>query len=93
MTTFARASYLATAAAGFVGCASTGGEKAPDSMSGAMGSGVMCAGINGCGGKGACGSAENSCKGQNSCKGKGWIHVDSAEACTGQGGKVVTQKM
>lgn len=92
MTIFARGAYLATAAAGFVGCASTG-EKAPDSMTGAMGSGVMCAGINGCGGKGSCASAENSCKGQNSCKGKGWIHTDSALACTGQGGNVVTPKM
>lgn len=93
MTIFARGAYLATAAAGFVGCASTGGEKAPDTMTGAMGSGVMCAGINGCGGKGSCASADNACKGQNTCKGKGWIHADSAKVCTDQGGMVVTQKM
>jgi hypothetical protein len=93
MTIFARGAYLASAAAGFVGCASTGGGTAPDSMTGAMGSGVMCAGINGCGGKGSCASADNSCKGHNSCKGKGWIHVDSATACADQGGKVLTPKM
>lgn len=53
---------------------------------------VKCAGINACSGKGSCHSANNSCKGSNSCKGKGWVVAVSAEACTSQGGTVVTVK-
>ncbi len=52
---------------------------------------VHCAGINSCSGKGECGAADgsHSCGGKNSCKGKGWMHTDSAEKCTGQGGTVL----
>ena len=51
---------------------------------------VKCEGINSCAGKGACGAADGShdCSGKNSCKGKGWVKVDSAKACTDQGGSV-----
>ena len=66
--------------AGGMGCApeAEGGE-------------VKCAGVNGCAGKGECGAADGShgCGGKNSCKGKGWVHTDSAEKCTGQGGTVL----
>ena len=52
---------------------------------------VKCAGINGCAGKSECAAADGShdCHGKNSCKGKGWVHVESAKACTDQGGTVV----
>lgn len=52
---------------------------------------VKCSGINSCAGKGQCGAADgsHSCAGKNSCKGKGWVHTDTAEACTEQGGTVV----
>ena len=51
---------------------------------------VKCAGINGCGGQGECAAADGSheCGGKNSCKGKGWVSVDTAEACTEKGGTV-----
>jgi len=51
---------------------------------------VKCAGINGCSGKGSCGAADGShgCAGKNACKGKGWIHTNSEEDCTEQGGTV-----
>ena len=57
----------------------------------AEGGEVKCAGINGCSGKGECGAADGShdCGGKNSCKGKGWVHTDSAEECTEQGGTVI----
>ena len=57
----------------------------------AHGGEVKCSGINSCAGKGACGAStgKHDCAGKNSCKGKGWIHVDSAQACTDQGGTVL----
>ena len=56
----------------------------------AAGGEVQCAGINACGGKGECAAADGShdCGGKNSCKGKGWVHTDSADECTKQGGTV-----
>ncbi len=50
--------------------------------------GVKCQGANSCKGQSKCGTATTSCAGQNACKGQGWIVVDSAEACTKQGGTV-----
>ncbi len=52
---------------------------------------MKCAGINSCGGKGECAAVDGSheCAGKNSCKGKGWLHSDSAEECTSQGGTVL----
>ncbi len=57
----------------------------------AEGGEVKCAGVNGCGGKGECAAADGShdCGGKNSCKGKGWVHTDSEEECTAQGGTVL----
>ncbi len=56
----------------------------------AEGGEVKCAGVNGCAGKGECAAVDGShdCGGKNSCKGKGWVHTDSAEECTAQGGTV-----
>ena len=57
----------------------------------AEGGEVKCAGINSCGGKGECAAADGShdCGGKNGCKGKGWVHADSKQVCTDQGGKVL----
>jgi len=91
MEIFAKGGFLATAAAGLVGCAST--QSADTGGHDGMMSGVMCSGVNGCGGQGSCATPDNGCKGQNSCKGKGWISVGSAEECVAQGGTVVQPKM
>ena len=50
---------------------------------------VMCANANSCKGHSECKTAKNDCKGQNSCKGQGWVHAQSAKACTDMGGKVL----
>lgn len=34
-------------------------------------------------------AGEIACSGINACKGAGWVHTDTAEACTSQGGTVV----
>lgn len=49
---------------------------------------TKCAGINACAGKGACASKDNACQGHNSCAGKGWVEVESDEACIAKGGSV-----
>lgn len=56
----------------------------------AAGSSVHCAGINSCKGTSQCKTATSACAGQNSCKGQGWIPAASSEACTSQGGHVVS---
>lgn len=50
---------------------------------------VKCSGINGCKGTSECKTATSGCKGHNACKGQGWVKKDTAEACTGAGGKVM----
>ena len=78
-----RGILIASAALGLMGAGvSCAGE--------AEGGEVKCAGINSCGGKGECAAADGShdCGGKNSCKGKGWVHVDSEQVCTDQGGVV-----
>ena len=71
------------------GCGSDGDvENANNSSSDP----VRCAGINECAGHGECANPGqgNSCEGQNSCAGEGWVTVDTEEACTSEGGTVVT---
>lgn len=51
---------------------------------------VKCGGVNSCKGKSDCKSKDNNCKGMNSCKGKGWMVMDSADACTKKGGTVMS---
>jgi hypothetical protein len=77
--------FIATAALGLLAAGPTV-AIAGDSEGGQ----VKCSGINGCGGKGECAAADGShaCSGKNSCSGKGWVHTDSAEACTEKGGTV-----
>ncbi len=57
-------------------------------------SAVKCEGINTCKGTSACAgkNADGSmhdCAGKNSCKGEGFIEVESEQACTSKGGKVI----
>ncbi len=80
-----RAILIASAALGLVAGSAT--TVAAESHEGGE---VKCQGINGCSGKGECEAADGShdCSGKNSCKGKGWVHTDSAEECTAQGGTV-----
>jgi hypothetical protein len=49
---------------------------------------VHCLGANSCKGKSECHTPKNACKGMNACKGKGWVYMDSAKACTDEGGTV-----
>lgn len=49
---------------------------------------TKCAGINACAGKGSCASKDNACQGHNSCAGKGWVEVESDDACVAKGGTV-----
>jgi uncharacterized membrane protein len=81
-----RGVLIASAALGFL--AGGAGLAAAEHHEGGE---VKCAGINSCAGKGECAAADGShdCGGKNSCKGKGWVHVESAKACTDQGGTVV----
>ncbi len=79
-----RGILIASAALGLMGAGvSCAGE--------AEGGEVKCEGINSCGGKGECAAADGShdCGGKNGCKGKGWVHADSKQVCTDQGGKVL----
>ena len=80
-----RGLLIASAALGLLAAGGTGCAEE------AQGGEVKCAGINSCGGKGECAAADGShdCGGKNSCEGKGWVHADTAGACTDQGGKVV----
>ncbi len=50
---------------------------------------VHCLGANSCKGKSDCHSPKNACKGMNACKGKGWLYMESAQACEAAGGKVL----
>ena len=78
-----RGVFVASAALGLL--AASPGTASADHHEG---DGVKCAGINSCGGKGECAAADGShdCGGKNSCKGKGWVKVESAEACADKGG-------
>lgn len=50
---------------------------------------VQCIGANACQGKSDCHSPKNACKGHNACKGKGWVFVETAEACQAAGGRTL----
>jgi hypothetical protein len=50
---------------------------------------VHCFGINSCKAKSDCHTPKNSCKGLNACKSQGWLKVESEQACTDAGGKVL----
>ena len=80
-----RGVFVASAALGLL--AASPGAASADHHEGGD---VKCANINGCAGKGECAAADGShdCGGKNSCKGKGWVKVDSAEACAEKGGTV-----
>lgn len=74
---------LAIAAAGLVGCASSGsGGSSPMASTTDL---VHCSGVNKCGGQNDCGTASNACAGQASCKGTGFVTMPS-KACDDIGG-------
>lgn len=75
---------LALAAAGLVGCMSTGGG---DTMAKSTSSDVHCYGVNKCKGHNDCASANNSCKGMGSCKGQGFVAMPEG-SCDAVGGSV-----
>ena len=79
---------LAIAAAGLVGCAGYGGDKAASTGSVATADLVHCYGVNVCGGHNDCKTASNACAGHASCKGTGYVGM-LAKACADVGG---TQK-
>lgn len=76
---------LAIAAAGLVGCASHGSDKAASTTSVATADLVHCYGVNVCGGHNDCKTASNACAGQASCKGTGFVGIP-AKACADVGG-------
>jgi hypothetical protein len=85
-SSFTRGSVIAAAVAALAGCASN--QPAP-AASGTTAESVRCLGINSCHGQGECATADHSCGKHTPCKGQGWLSVDSAEACTSQGGKIL----
>ena len=77
---------LAVAAAGLVGCESSGSSSAAASASNSTDL-VHCYGVNACNGHNDCKTASNACKGQAGCKGQGFVAAP-AKACADIGGKV-----
>ena len=67
---------LAIAAAGLVGCAGYGGDKAASTAVVAKTDLVHCYGVNICGGHNDCKTAANACSGHASCKGTGFVGVE-----------------
>ena len=77
---------LAVAAAGLMGCESSGSSSATATASNSSGL-VHCYGVNICGGHNDCKTAGNACKGPAACKGQGFVGAP-AKACADIGGKV-----
>lgn len=75
---------LAIAAAGLVGCSTSGSSSS--SAAASTTDLVHCSGVNKCGGHNDCGTANNACAGKASCKGTGFVTMPS-KACADIGGK------
>lgn len=84
--------FLAATVGALFTTAALAGDMSNSAQSGQMAAGgsVKCMGVNSCKGKGACKSSSNSCKGNNDCKSKGVKMMKSEDACTKQGGTVVS---
>jgi hypothetical protein len=79
LATAAAAAFIAIPAGAFA-------DDTEDSSS--MVDTVTCYSINSCKGQSACKTTSSQCKGLNTCKGKGITVVESAKACTDQGGSI-----
>jgi len=67
---------LAVAAAGLIGCESSGSSSAAATASNSSGL-VHCYGVNACNGHSDCKTASNAFKGQGACKGQGFVALPS----------------
>ena len=82
------AALLASAVFGHVALSAT----AAPANAAEEGAKVKCYGVNKCKGQGACAGAGNSCGGHNACAGKGFVEVESKEACLKMEGGRLTVK-
>jgi len=67
-------------------------EMASEEEVNANAQGLKCQGINECAAMSECAGAEgtNDCQGMNECAGMGWVTVESEEACTSEGGTIIS---
>ena len=81
---------LAVAAAGLMGCESSGSSSAAATATATASNSsglVHCYGVNICGGHNDCKTAGNACNGQAGCKGQGFVTAP-AKACADIGDMV-----
>jgi hypothetical protein len=77
---------LAVAAAGLMGCETSGPSSTNTSAASNTTDLVHCYGVNACNGHNDCKTASNACKGQGACKGLGFVALPS-KACADVGGE------